>query len=193
MTNIAVFASGKGTNAEAIIEYFRKSREISIELIVSNNPESGVIAVAKKYGIPVQLVTKGSFYHSSELLESIRERKIGFIVLAGFLWLLPDYLLEAFPNKIVNVHPALLPRHGGKGMYGRKVHEAVLNAKEKETGITVHYVNENYDEGEVIFQASCRVEQNDTPGSLEAKVRKLELEHYPKVIEKLLLKETVTT
>ena len=190
MIHLAIFASGRGTNAEAIINYFRNSSEVRVALLVCNTPEAEALQVAERHGIPAILVNRDRFYHSDELLDVMRKHQISFIVLAGFLWLIPKYLLETFPSKIVNVHPALLPRHGGKGMYGKKVHEAVLKAKEKESGITVHYVNENFDEGEIIFQAKCKVEPGDDAASLEARVRKLEYAHYPKVIEKILTNET---
>jgi len=193
MTNLAVFASGQGTNAEAIIQYFGKSSEVSVTLVVCNNPDAGVVAVAKKHQIPLSLVNKKSFYDSVELLDVLKRHEVRFIVLAGFLWQVPEYLLKSYPGKIINIHPALLPKYGGKGMYGRRVHEAVLKGQEKESGITIHYVNENYDEGEIIFQAKCPVETGDDAASLEAKVRRLELEYYPKTIEKLLIKEPVTT
>lgn len=193
MTHLAIFASGKGTNAEAIINYFWKSTETSVALVVCNNPDAKVIEVAKKYHIPLSLINKKSFYDSQELLDVLKRHEITLIVLAGFLWQVPDYLLKHYPHKIINIHPALLPKHGGKGMYGRKVHEAVLKGMEKESGITIHYVNENYDKGEIIFQARCAVESTDNAASLEARVRQLELEHYPKVIEKVLMKEPATT
>lgn len=191
MLNLAIFASGKGTNAEAIIQHFKKSIRVQVALIVCNNPKAGVLAVAQKNGIPVVLVSKKDLYESHELVEVLKQHRINFIALAGFLWLVPQYLLELYPRKIVNIHPALLPKHGGMGMYGRKVHEAVVNAKETETGITIHFVNEHFDEGEIIFQATCTVEPHDTAETVEAKVRKLELEYYPKTIEQLLIKQPV--
>lgn len=193
MINLAIFASGKGTNAEAIIQYFRENTEISVALIVTGNPKAGVAEVAKKYGIPLATISQQILYRSTQLLETLRQHQIGFIALAGFIWLVPAYIINEFHGKIINIHPALLPKYGGKGMYGRKVHEAVLNGKEKESGITVHHVNERFDEGTIIFQAKCSVDPSDDAASLEMKVRKLELEHYPKVIEKLLIKETVAT
>lgn len=152
-----------------------------------------MIEVARRNGIPVKLITRESFYHTTELLEVLKQHSIGFIALAGFLWLVPKYVLDEFPNKIVNIHPALLPKHGGKGMYGNKVHEAVLHAKDRKTGITVHYVNERFDEGEIIFQAMCSVQPDDDAASLEAKVHRLEHHYYPRVIEKLLINQTVAT
>ncbi len=192
MTHLAIFASGKGTNAEAIINYFRGNREISVAMVVCNNPDAGVLDIARKHAIPVSVITQKNLDEPREFLEVLKRHEIGFIVLAGFLWLIPKYLLDEFPDKIINIHPALLPKHGGRGLFGKRVHESVLKANEEETGITVHYVNEHFDEGEIIFQAKCSVEPGDTTATLEARVRQLELEHYPKVIEKLLLKETVT-
>lgn len=192
MINLAIFASGRGTNAEAIINHFKNSKEVTVALVVCNNPEAGVLEVANKHNIPITFVSKKGFYESHELVAILKQYQISFIALAGFLWLVPHYLLELYQHKIINIHPALLPKHGGKGMYGRKVHEAVLQAKEKETGITIHYVNEHFDEGEIIFQAACKVEPNDTAEAVEAKVRKLELEYYPKTIEQLLIKQPVT-
>lgn len=194
MTNLAIFASGRGTNAEAIINHFKNSTEVTVGLVVCNNPGAGVLEVANKHNIPVAVVSKKGFYESRELVALLKKHQINFIALAGFLWLVPEYLLELFPHKIINIHPALLPKHGGKGMYGKKVHEAVLQAHEKETGITIHYVNEHFDEGEIIFQATCKVEPDDTVARVEEKVRKLELEYYPKTIEQLLMKsETART
>ncbi|MDZ4847622.1 MAG: phosphoribosylglycinamide formyltransferase [Chitinophagales bacterium] len=191
MTNLAIFASGRGTNTEAIINHFRNSTEVKVALIVCNNPYAGVLDVAKKFQIPVALVSKKSFYKSHELTATLKQNHIHFIVLAGFLWLVPKYLLELYPHKIINIHPALLPKHGGKGMYGRNVHEAVVQAKENETGITIHYVNEHFDKGEIIFQTTCNVEQSDTAERVEANVRRLELEFYPKAIEQLLIKQPI--
>ncbi len=194
MIKLAIFASGRGTNAEAIITYFAKNGEISTALIVSNNPRAGVLEVAKKFGIPAELVTQHDLYSSSKLPELLRRYGVDFIALAGFMRLVPPSVLEAFPGKVVNIHPALLPRHGGKGMYGERVHEAVLRAGDKETGITIHHVNERFDEGEVIFQAKCAVEPGDDVAALQAKVQQLEHLHYPKVIEQLIkIKETVST
>jgi len=193
MTHLAIFASGQGTNAEAILTYFRESREIKVAVIITNNPAGGITGVARKYGIPLEVITRADFYQTNRLLDTLRTYNIGFIALAGFLWLIPKYLLDAFPGKIINIHPALLPKHGGKGMFGKRVHESVLKSGDKETGITIHYVNEHFDEGEIIFQAKCSVQPADNVASLQAKVRHLEHRYYPKVIEQLLVKETATT
>jgi len=187
MKRIAIFASGSGTNAQNIIEYFRNSREVIVDSLWSNNEEAYALIRAEKLGIETFTFDRDELYHSIEVLDTLTDRKVDMIVLAGFLWLLPTSLTEEFLT--INIHPALLPKYGGKGMYGKYVHEAVINNKEKESGITIHLVNEKYDSGDILFQASCKVESGDTPESLAAKVHKLEYEHYPKVIEEILLKE----
>ncbi len=187
-THIAIFASGAGSNAQNIIKYFNlKEGNINIGLIVCNNPNAGVIQIAQNNGIPVLLINKEKFFTNDGYLAELRERKINFIVLAGFLWKIPSVLIGAYPRKIVNIHPALLPEYGGKGMYGNRVHETVIAAKEKETGITIHYVDELYDHGDIIFQATCNVEENDTPDTLAKKVHALEYQYYPKVIEQIIM------
>lgn len=186
MKKIAIFASGAGTNAENIAQYFSKNDKIKVALIVSNNPKAGVLERAARLGIPSRTFPKADFTSGEPVAELLRTYEIDFIVLAGFLYMVPDVLLHAFPNRIVNIHPALLPKFGGKGMYGMHVHEAVVAASETETGITIHYINERYDEGTVIFQASCPVLPTDTPEEVAANVHKLEYEYYPKVVEQLL-------
>lgn len=186
MHRIAIFASGEGTNARNFVEYFKHSKDIRIALIVSNKREAGVVQMAKDAGIEVLIVDKESFYTSDKVVDELRQ-KADFIVLAGFLWMIPDNICKAFTGKMVNIHPALLPNYGGKGMYGNKVHEAVIANKEKESGITIHYVNDRYDEGKVIFQAKCKVEASDTPQSLAQKIHELEYKFYPSIVEKLLL------
>lgn len=186
MKKIAIFASGAGTNAENIAQYFSKNDKIKVALIVSNNPKAGVLERAARLGIPSRTFPKADFTSGEPVAELLRTYEIDFIVLAGFLCMVPDVLLHAFPNRIVNIHPALLPKFGGKGMYGMHVHEAVVAAGETETGITIHYINERYDEGAVIFQASCPVLPTDTPEEVAANVHKLEYEYYPKVVEQLL-------
>ncbi len=190
MTRLAIFASGRGTNAEAIIKFFKGHKEVSVSLIVSNNPNAGVTKIAQQNNVPVIFISREGFYQNTSLVTELKNRKIEFIVLAGFLWLIPDYLINDFPNKIINIHPALLPKHGGKGMYGLKVHEEVLKSGEKESGITIHYVDENYDEGDIIIQKKCPVGKSETVTSLAGKVQELEHYHYPRIIEKLLVKET---
>ena len=183
--HIAIFASGTGSNAQKIIDYFKNSAIIKISLIVCNNPNAGVIKIAANSGIPVLLIEKELFRLTGYISE-LRKQKIDFIVLAGFLWKIPEILIEAFPHKIINIHPALLPAYGGKGMYGKAVHSAVLAAKEKQSGITVHYVDDKYDHGEIIFQSICSVDDQDTVESLSKKIHELEHKFYAKQIEKLL-------
>jgi len=186
MKNIAIFASGGGSNARKIIEYFKGSTEVCVALIISNKRDAGVLGIAADHGVWTHIIDRRGFYESEALLEVLQGKEIRFIVLAGFLWLVPSYLIRAFPGRIVNIHPALLPKYGGKGMYGRHVHEAVKAAGEQETGITIHYVNEHYDEGDVIFQATCPVEASDNPENIARKVLKLEHRHFPEVIGRLL-------
>jgi len=187
MKKVALFASGSGSNAQNIAEYFKASSKGKVNIILSNNSEAFVLERAVKLGIPTYIFTREIFYNTTEIVKVLRAAETDFIVLAGFLWLVPDYLIRAFPNRIINIHPALLPKYGGKGMYGSKVHEAVIQNQERESGITIHYVNEQYDEGSVIFQARCIVKPDDTPESLAERVHQLEYDHYPKIIEKLLI------
>jgi len=186
MMRIAIFASGAGSNAAKIIEHFRTNPKAGVFLIVSNNPNAGVISIASKEGIPTLIIERERFFRGDGYVPTLRAERIDFIVLAGFLWKIPEYILKAYPNSIINIHPALLPKYGGKGMYGLNVHAAVLEAGDKETGITIHYVDEHYDNGNVIFQQKCRVAPNDTPESLAEKVHKLEHQHFPHVIEQVL-------
>jgi len=190
--HIAIFASGTGTNARKIIEYFESraveypgKRPIKVSLIVCNVPGAGVLDIAKEKGIPTLLINKTEF-SATGYVESLRNSEINFIVLAGFLWKVPEVLVHAFPKAIVNIHPALLPQYGGKGMYGAKVHDAVIAAGEKESGISIHWVNEHYDEGDIIFQATCSVDASDTSTSLANKIHSLEHTHFAPTIEKLL-------
>jgi len=186
MYRLAIFASGEGTNAQNFIDYYKDKKNIRVSLIVCNNKEARVINRAAEAGIPVLMVDKETFYNGDKVVEELKE-KADFIVLAGFLWMIPGNIINAFADKMVNIHPALLPKYGGKGMYGKKVHEAVIANGERESGITIHYVNNRYDEGKIIFKAKCAVEASDTPEKLEKKVRQLELEFYPVIVEKLLL------
>ena len=187
MKRVAIFASGSGSNAQNIIEYFSKSREVIIDSLWSNNENAYALIRAERLGIDAFTFGKDEFYKSSEILEQLSERKIDVIVLSGFLWLVPRYLIGEFTT--INIHPALLPKYGGKGMYGSKVHEEVIKNKEKESGITIHYVNDQYDEGSIIFQATCAIDSSDTPDSLAEKVHQLEYEHFPRVIEEVLMSE----
>lgn len=184
---IAIFASGNGSNAEEIIKYFQSHSSIEVALLLSNNPEAFALQRATKLNVPSKVFDKSQFRESDEVVSWLREFQITHIVLAGFLWLIPKNLIEAFPKKIINIHPALLPKFGGKGMYGMKVHEAVKAAGEKETGISIHSIDEKYDEGEMLFQTSCEVLSTDTAQQIAAKVNQLEYKHYPAIIEKWIL------
>lgn len=186
MKRIAIFASGTGTNAREIIRYFKNNPSIEVSLVVSNNPSAGVLNIAKENNIETLIIDREGFFKTDKILNIFHEKHIDFIVLAGFLWLIPGYLVNKFENKIINIHPSLLPKYGGKGMYGGKVHEAVINNMEKQSGITIHYVNEYFDEGKIIFQATCEVLPNDTPDSLAQRIHKLEHQHFPKTIEKVI-------
>lgn len=183
---VAIFASGSGSNAENIIEYFRKNRpEVSFPIILCNNPKAYVFERAKKLNVPCESFTRESF-ENGELIAKLQALDINFIVLAGFLWKVPENMIAAFPNAIINIHPALLPKYGGKGMYGDNVHKAVVAAGEKESGITIHYVNELYDSGNIIFQAKCEVLPGDDYHQVAEKVHALEYAHFPEVIDSLL-------
>lgn len=186
MHHIAIFASGTGSNAQKIIEYFRSSAQVSVDLVVCNRPGAGVLAIAREAGVETLLIEKEPFAATAYLNE-LKVRGIDFIILAGFLWKIPHVLIEAYPGHIINIHPALLPAYGGKGMYGKAVHEAVLAAGEKKSGISIHLVDELYDHGQILFQETCRVDENETPDSLAAKIHDLEHVHYPKQIEKWIL------
>jgi len=188
MKRIAIFASGSGTNAENIIRYFKANGKAMTEVVLCNNPEAVVIERAKNLHTPSMVFTKEEFYHSAKIENLLARLKIDLIVLAGFLWLIPESLIKKFPGKIINIHPALLPQFGGKGFYGAKVHEAVIKSGAKKSGISIHYVNDKFDEGEIIFQATCDIDENETAESLAAKIHKLEHAHYPAVIEKILEK-----
>lgn len=185
--NVAVFASGNGTNAEKIFKHFTEHPLINISLLLTNNSNAPVIDRAKKHKIPVTIFDRSSFYETTDITEMLLSENIDLIVLAGFMWLIPPSLVKAFPDKIINIHPALLPKYGGKGMYGSYVHEAVIAAQEQESGITIHFVNEKYDEGNIIFQKKCAIDPNETADSLATKIHKLEHTSYPQVIENLLL------
>ncbi|MBD2700185.1 phosphoribosylglycinamide formyltransferase [Spirosoma sp. BT702] len=186
MKRIVLFASGSGSNAEKIALYFADNTQVDVSLIVSNNPKAGVIERARRMHIPVLLFDRTTFYETSQITQLLLNQNVDLIVLAGFMWLMPAELVRAFPNKIVNIHPALLPKFGGKGMYGHYVHKAVVAAGETESGITIHYVNEHYDEGQIIFQASCPVLPSDTPEDVARNVQMLEHTHYPKIVADVL-------
>jgi phosphoribosylglycinamide formyltransferase-1 len=187
-SRIAVFASGSGTNAENLIRYFSDSEKGTVSLVLSNNPLAGVIQRAKQSGVPVFVFNRKEFNESDEVILKLAEYKIDFIVLAGFLWLVPENLIRAFENKIVNIHPALLPGYGGKGFYGSNVHRAVISSGTIISGITIHNVNRQFDEGEIIFQAACHVSRTDTVESLSKKIHQLEYAWFPVVVEKIISK-----
>jgi len=186
MKKIAIFASGSGTNAENIANFFMGREDIIINLILTNKKDAFVIRRAEKLAIPAMIFNRSDFYEDGIVLKRLIEEKTDLIVLAGFLWLIPRDLLEEFEGRIINIHPALLPKYGGKGMYGGRVHQAVRDSGDTESGITIHHVNEVYDDGEIIFQARCPVVTDDTPETIAQKVHKLEHEYFPKVIENLL-------
>ena len=187
MINAAIFASGDGSNAENLIQHFAKDPRIRIKILVSNRDDAGVVAKAEKHNKIIQIISKEALNnYTDKIIEFLHSEKIDLIILAGFLIKLPEALVRAFPNKIINIHPALLPKFGGKGMYGIYVHKAVIEQKEKESGITVHFVNEEYDKGEIILQAKCMIDEDETPESLSQKIHKLEYEYFPKAIEQIL-------
>lgn len=188
MKNIAIFASGSGTNAENIIRYFSNRKSAEVSLVLSNKRDAYVLKRAASLNVRSVLFDRKDLYEKEKVSRYLAMYKIDFIVLSGFLWLIPENILNIYENRIINIHPALLPKYGGKGMYGEKVHEEVIAKHEKESGITIHYVNNRYDEGDIIFQARCKVTPEDTPDTLAAKVHSLEYTHFPVVIEQLISK-----
>lgn len=187
MIKIAIFASGSGSNAERIVEFFNAKDEIEVSLILTNNPTAGVIERAQRLNIPVVIFNKKVFSKTDKIVEMLQLQSIDWVILAGFLWLVPKNLIKAFENRMINIHPALLPKYGGKGMWGHHVHEAVVANKEVETGITIHYVNENYDEGKIIFQAKCAVTESDSAEEVAQKIHLLEYQYFPEIIHKEIL------
>lgn len=185
MTKLAIFASGSGTNTENLIRYFKNSQLANITLVLSNNKNAKVLQRAKKHDIKTLIFSKKELYETDYIVEILKE-KADFIILAGFLWRVPTSIIEVFPNRIVNIHPALLPKYGGKGMYGMRVHETIKENGEKESGITIHYVNERYDEGNIIFQKKITIDSEDSPNDIASKIHKLEYKYFPIVIENLL-------
>ncbi len=183
---LALFASGTGSNVFNIIQKFKDNNEIEVVMVASNNPQAGALNHAKDNGVPTLTFNRDAFYETDEVLKALLKAKIDYIILAGFLWKVPQNILESFNNKIINVHPSLLPKFGGKGMYGKHVHKAVLEHKETQSGITIHKVNEEYDKGAVIAQFTCEVSPGETLKSLQKKIRKLEKEHFPETIEKFV-------
>jgi len=184
--NLVIFASGAGSNAQQIINYFRNSTVAKVVLIACNKAGAGVISIAQDEKIPVLMIEKERFFKGDAYLPEFQNRKVDLIILAGFLWKVPQKLIDAYPRRIVNIHPALLPKYGGKGMYGQYVHEAILNAGEMESGITIHFVDEHYDNGDIIFQTACPVLDSDTSETLAQRIHQLEHLHYPLVIEQTL-------
>lgn len=185
---IAIFASGSGSNAQKIMEYFKYSDTAEVALVLSNNSDAYVLQRADNFEIPSHIFDKNEFYKTDEVVNLLKRLEIDLVVLAGFLWLVPENLLQSFPNKIINIHPALLPKFGGKGMFGDRVHQAVIDAGEDEHGITIHFVNEKFDEGEIIYQARFRVEPGDSLEVIKFNGQQLEHLHYPKIIDNLLKK-----
>nr|WP_320117325.1 phosphoribosylglycinamide formyltransferase [uncultured Marinifilum sp.] len=186
MNRIAILASGSGSNAENIVRYFKDNTNVEIVVILTNNPDAFVLNRAKELNIESLVFSKSDFMKTDKIIEFLDEKNVDFIVLAGFLLLLPLNFVRKFSNRIVNIHPALLPKYGGKGMYGMNVHKAVIENGESESGITIHLVNENYDEGKIVFQAKCKIEKDDSPECVAEKVHQLEYEHFPRIIKQLL-------
>ncbi|MBX3239672.1 MAG: phosphoribosylglycinamide formyltransferase [Chitinophagaceae bacterium] len=191
MSNLAIFASGTGSNAQKIIDRFRNHPHIHISLIVSNKPQAGVLQIAEREKINILIIDREQFFRGNGYTDELKTAGIDWIILAGFLWKIPEQLIAAFPNRIINIHPALLPKYGGKGMYGHFVHEAVIAAGEKESGITIHFVDEHFDHGKHIFQERCSIDATDTPETLAGKIQVLEHRYFPKVIEKLVCGEAI--
>jgi phosphoribosylglycinamide formyltransferase 1 len=186
MHRLAIFASGSGTNAENIIRYFQNKPQIKVSCICTNRADAYVAERVRPYNIPVLVFSRQDFYETEKILDYLKENKIDWIILAGFLWLIPANLIDRYPSRIINIHPALLPKYGGKGMYGASVHKAVIENQEKQSGITIHYVNKEYDKGNIIFQASCDIDPADTPDTLASRVHALEYEHFPRMIEEVI-------
>jgi phosphoribosylglycinamide formyltransferase-1 len=185
---IAIFASGSGSNAQKLMEYFKRSSDAEISLVLTNNSDAYVLQRADNFEIPSHVFDRNEFYNTDNVIDLLKNLDIDLIVLAGFLWLIPKNLIAEYPGRIINIHPAILPKFGGKGMYGDYVHKAVMDAKETEGGITIHYVDENYDEGEYIHQAKYRIDKDDNMEMIKFKGQQLEHLHYPKVVESIVKK-----
>lgn len=183
---IAIFASGSGSNTQKILEHFKNHELAEISIILSNNPDAYVLQRADNFETPSHIFDRNEFYKTDSVVDLLKNLEIDLIILAGFLWLVPQNLLDAFPNRIINIHPALLPAYGGKGMYGNHVHQAILDAKELESGITIHYVNDKFDDGEIIYQAKYKIEPDDTIESIRFKGQQLEHQHFPRIIETII-------
>lgn len=186
MHRLAIFASGSGTNAENIIRYFQNKPQIRVSCICTNRADAYVTERVKPYNVPVLIFSRQDFYETDKVLDYLQENKIDWIILAGFLWLIPENLIKRYSSRIINIHPALLPKYGGKGMYGASVHKAVIENREKQSGITIHFVNNEYDKGNIIFQVACDIDATDTPDTLATRVHALEYEHFPRVIEQVI-------
>lgn len=186
MKHVVIFASGSGTNAENLIRFFQNDPEVEIVQVLTNNPRAKVIERCNNLNVSCLCFNRAAFYSSDHVLELLKMNNPDLIILAGFLWKVPDSMIKAFPERIINIHPALLPKYGGKGMYGMHVHRAVVENGETESGISIHYVNENYDEGAIIFQASCTLSKSDSPEDVASKIHELEMTHFPKVVKSLL-------
>ncbi len=187
MKHIVIFASGSGSNAENLIRFFQSRDHAMVDMVLTNNPHAKVLDRCKALGVSAMSFNRVSFSKSDDILNILKLKQPDLIILAGFLWKFPKAIIDTFPNKVINIHPALLPKYGGKGMYGMHVHNAVVEHKEVESGITIHYVNEHYDEGAIIFQAKCDVLPTDTAEDVARKIHELEMEHFPKVVDKILL------
>jgi phosphoribosylglycinamide formyltransferase-1 len=185
---IAIFASGSGSNAQKLMEHFKRSPEVEIALVLTNNPDAYVLQRADNFEIPSHIFDRNEFYHTDHVIDLLKNLEVDLIVLAGFLWLIPKKLIHEYPGRIINIHPAILPKFGGKGMYGDHVHQAVMEANETEGGITIHYVNENYDEGEYIYQAKYRIDKDDNLELIKFKGQQLEHQHYPRIVETIIKK-----
>lgn len=188
MNKLAIFASGSGTNAENIMQYFNGNAlsKTKVVALLANKSDAYALERARKFNVETLVFDRDTFYNTTKILDYLKSKDVDYIILAGFLWLVPEYLIDAYPDRIINIHPALLPKYGGKGMYGMNVHNAVKDAGEKETGITIHYVNREYDKGSVIFQKKCMVLDTDTPEDIAAKIHELEQDSFPQVIEKVI-------
>jgi len=185
---IAIFASGSGSNAQKLMEHFKRSAEVEIALVLTNNADAYVLQRADSFEIPSHIFDRHEFYHTDSIIDLLKNLDIDLIVLAGFLWLIPKNLIQEYPGRIINIHPAILPKYGGKGMYGDFVHKAIMEAQEPEGGITIHYVNENYDEGEYIYQAKYRIDKTDNLEMIKFKGQQLEHLHYPRIVEGIIKK-----
>jgi phosphoribosylglycinamide formyltransferase-1 len=185
---IAIFASGSGSNAQKIMEHFKKHTDAEVAIVLTNNPEAYVLQRADNFEIPTHIFDKHEFYETDDVVDLLKNLNIDLLVLAGFLWLVPDNMLANYPKRIINIHPALLPKYGGKGMYGDRVHKEVLANGDEESGISIHYVNEDFDSGEIIYQARFKIEKNDDLELVKFKGQQLEHQYFPKIIEQVLKK-----